>query len=50
VVLEGHRWVAILVVAVEELVDQVLVVGLVEVVEIGEEVAVGWGIEVLLAI
>jgi hypothetical protein len=44
VVLEGHRWVAILVVAVEELVDRVLVV------EIVEEVAVGWGIEVLLAI
>jgi hypothetical protein len=47
VALEDHRWVAILVVAVEDL---VLVAGLVEVVEIGEEVVVGWGIEVLLAI
>lgn len=45
---QGHRWVVITVVAVEELLDLVPVVEQAEAVEIGEEVAEAWGIEALL--
>jgi len=46
----GNRWVVIMAVAVEELLDLVLVVEQAEAVGIGEEVVEAWGIEVLLVI
>jgi len=50
VVPQGHRWVVIMVEAVEELLDLVPVVEQVEAVEIGEEAAEAWGIEALMVI
>jgi len=46
----GNRWVVIMAVAVEELLDLVLVVEQAEAVGIGEEAAEAWEIEVLLVI